>query len=67
MGTTAKISNISRTESQHLNVSRLVLQLSLPNPLKPGVNENLGHFFKFEALWLPNQVEHQDKLDGNGK
>ena len=30
-------SNISRTESQNLNVSRLVLMLSLPNPLKPGV------------------------------
>ena len=32
-----QISNISRTKSQHLNVSSLVLQLSLPNPLKPGV------------------------------
>ena len=30
-------SNISRTKSLKLNVSRLVLQLSLPNPLKPGV------------------------------
>ena len=33
-----QISNISRTKSQNLNVSRLVLELSLPNPLKPGVN-----------------------------
>ena len=32
-----KISNIRRTKSQTLNVSRLVLQLSLPNPMKPGV------------------------------
>ena len=32
-----KIFNIRHTKSQHLNVSRLVLQLSLPNPLKPGV------------------------------
>ena len=32
-----KISNISHTKSQNLNVSRLVLQLSLPNPTKPGV------------------------------
>ena len=32
-----KISNTSRTKSQTLNVSRLVLQLSLPNPMKPGV------------------------------
>ena len=30
-----QISNISRTTSQNLNVSRLVLQLSFPNPLKP--------------------------------
>ena len=28
---------ISDTKSQNWNVSRLVLQLSLPNPLKPGV------------------------------
>ena len=32
-----KISSISRTESQNLNVSCLVLQLSSLNPLKPGV------------------------------
>ena len=32
-----KISNIRRTKSQNLNDSRLVLQLSLPNLLKPGV------------------------------
>ena len=31
-----KISNIRRTKSQNLNDSRLVLQLSLPNPLKTG-------------------------------
>ena len=36
-GTYRQISNISRTKSQYWNVSRLVLQLSLPNPLKPGV------------------------------
>ena len=30
-------SNIRHTKSQHLNASCLVLQLSLPNPLKPGV------------------------------
>ena len=29
--------NESRTKSHNLNVSRLVLQLSLPNPLKRGV------------------------------
>ena len=32
-----KISNIRRTKSQNLNVSRLVLEWSLPNPMKPGV------------------------------
>ena len=32
-----QFSNIRRTQSQNINVSRLVLQLSLPNPLKPGV------------------------------
>ena len=32
-----KVSNISRTKSQSLTDSRLVLQLPLPNPLKPGV------------------------------
>ena len=36
-GIYCEISNISRTKSQYLNDSRLVLQLSLPNPLKPGV------------------------------
>ena len=32
-----KITNISRTESHNLNDSRLVVQLPLPNPLKPAV------------------------------
>ena len=32
-----QISNISHTKSQTLHVSRLVLHLSLPNPLKPNV------------------------------
>ena len=32
-----KVSNIRRTKSLNLNASRLILQLSLPNPLKPGV------------------------------
>ena len=32
-----KLSNIRRTKSQNLNDSRLVLHLSLPNLLKPGV------------------------------
>ena len=32
-----QFSNIRRTQSPNIIVSRLVLQLSLPNPLKPGV------------------------------
>ena len=32
-----QISNIRYTQSPNINVSRVVLQLSLPNPLKPGV------------------------------
>ena len=32
-----KISNISRNKSLNLNVSRRVMQLPLPNPMKPGV------------------------------
>ena len=32
-----KTSSISRTKSQNLNVSCILLQLSLLNPLKPGV------------------------------
>ena len=36
-----KISNIRRTKSQNLNAPRLVLQLSLPNPMKPGVKSRM--------------------------
>ena len=36
-----KISNIKGTKSQNLNVSRLILQLSLPNPMKPGVKSRM--------------------------
>ena len=36
-----KISNIRRTKSQNINESRLALQLSLPNPLKPGVKSTM--------------------------
>ena len=40
-----KISNIWCTKSQNLNDSRLVLQLPLPNPLKPGVKSRM-------KMWL---------------
>ena len=36
-----KISNIRRTKWPNLNVSCLVLQLSLPNPMKPGVKSRM--------------------------
>ena len=35
-----KASSISRTKFQNLTVSRVVLQLSLPNPLNPGVKSS---------------------------
>ena len=37
--------NISGTKSQNLYVSRLFLQLSLPNPMKPGVKSRM-------KMWL---------------
>ena len=36
-----QLSNIRRTKSQNLNVSCLVLQLSVPNPLKPSVKKRM--------------------------
>ena len=36
-----KISNIRRTKSPNLDVSRLVVQLSSPNPVKPGVKSRM--------------------------
>ena len=39
--TYCKISNIRRTKLPNLNVSRLVLQLSLPNPMKPSVKSRM--------------------------
>ena len=36
-----KISNISRNKSPNLNVPRLVLQLFLPNSMKPGVKSRM--------------------------
>ena len=41
MWISSQISNIRRTKSQSLNVTRLVLQLSLSNPLKPCINLRL--------------------------
>ena len=36
-----KTSNIRRTKPPNLNIYRLVLQLSLPNPMKPGVKSRM--------------------------
>ena len=36
-----KISNIRRKKSPNLNVFRLVMQLSLPNPMKPVVKSRM--------------------------
>ena len=36
-----EISNINRTNLQNLTVSRLVLQLFLPDPLKSGVKSRM--------------------------
>ena len=36
-----KISNIRRTKSPNLNASLLAVQLSLPNPIKPGVKSRM--------------------------
>ena len=36
-----KISNIRRTKSPNLDVSRIVVQLSSPNPMKPGVKSRM--------------------------
>ena len=36
-----QVSNIRRTKSQHLKDSRVVLRLSLPNPLKPDVKSRM--------------------------
>ena len=38
---TIKTSSLSGTKSKNLNVSRLVVQMSLPNLLKPGVKSRM--------------------------
>ena len=40
-----KISNTRRTNSPNLIVPRLVLQLSLPNPMKPGVKSRMIEYY----------------------
>ena len=50
-----KISNIRRTNSQYFNNSRFVLQLSLPNPLKPGVKSRM-------KMWLEQRRQAMFQL-----
>ena len=55
-----KTCNISRTKSQNLNDSRLILHLSLPNPLKPGVKSRMKMYIwttsEWSTIWLPIKV-----------
>ena len=41
-----KISNIRRTKSTNLNVSRPVVMLSLPSPMKPGVKSRMKMYLE---------------------
>ena len=60
-------SNISDAKCPNLNVSRLVLQLSLPNPLKPGVNLKMKirvptHSGKLREMAFPWKIR---EISGN--
>ena len=48
-----KISNISCTKSKNLNDSHLVLQSSLPNPLKPGVKSRMKMYLEQRRQAMP--------------
>ena len=51
-------SNIRPTKSQNLNVSRLILELSLPNPLKSGVMSRMKT--QLDQRWQAMlQLHHQ--------
>ena len=39
-------SNIGHTKSHNLNVSLLILQLSLPDPLKPGIKSRMKMYLE---------------------
>ena len=53
-----KISNISHTKSQNLNDSCLVLQLCVPNPLKPGVKSRMKSADRrcSNYIWVMNNL-----------
>ena len=54
-----KISNIRRTKSPNLNVSRLILQLSLPNTMKPGVKSRM------KMSWLGRVTRDENQVLGS--
>ena len=45
----------SRTKSQNLNVSLLVMKLSLPNPLMPGV-KSIMRYWRSTDRWCSNYI-----------
>ena len=51
-----KLSNISGTKSQNLDDFRLVLPLSLLNPLKTGVKETMKMWSEWSTNELPTKV-----------
>ena len=51
-----KISNIRRTKSPNLIVPHLVLQLSLPNPIKPGVRSRIRCSWSIADRWCSNYI-----------
>ena len=50
-----QISNISHTKSQNLNDSHPASQLSLPNPLKPGIKWRMKMLLELLQLHLSDQ------------
>ena len=55
-----KISDIRRATSPNLNTSRLVLQLSLSNPMKPGVKLRMKMLEqRRQAMLQQHQSDHQ--------
>ena len=58
-GIDRQTSNTRRNKSQNLNVSRLVLQLSLANPIKPGVRSRMKMYLSRRCpncIWVTNNV-----------
>ena len=53
-----KTSSISRTKSQNLNVSHLVLPLSLPNPLKPSLWTIPAHDLRIIIIYYDSNGNH---------